>query len=322
MSAFVRQAKPQDTQVVADILREAAHWLEQNGTPMWQEGELLPSRIVADVDAGLFFVAECDGELAGTVKFQLEDLLFWPDVSQEQSAFIHRLAVRRRFAGGRVSSALLQWAVLRTRSLGRCFLRLDCEASRLRLRAVYEHFGFRHHSDKQVGPYFVSRYEYDVTTLSAQQRTEASIVRAKPDDAAMLTDIAFAAKRHWGYPERWIESWRDVLTVRPEFIASHETYAAVFDGRIVGFYALGRKDDRLVLLHMWVPPEAMGQGVGRSMFLHGLERTRKLGCRELEIESDPNAEGFYQHMGAHRVGVSVKELDGQRRELPILIYEI
>jgi GNAT superfamily N-acetyltransferase len=104
--------------------------------------------------------------MAGAVKFQLEDLLFWPDVPQEQSAFIHRLAVRRKFAGGHVSSALLQWAVRRARSLGRSFLRLDCEASRPRLKAVYERFGFRHHSDKQIEPYFVSRYEYDVTKLA------------------------------------------------------------------------------------------------------------------------------------------------------------
>ena len=148
------------------------------------------------------------------------------------------------------------------------------------------------------------------------------IVRAKPEDAAVLTDIAFAAKRHWGYPERWIESWRDLLTVRPEFIASHETYAAVLDGRTVGFYALGRKADRLELVHLWVLPDAMGCGVGRTLFSHALERARESGCRTLEIESDPNAEGFYQHMGAHRVGASIKELDGQRRELPILIYGI
>jgi GNAT superfamily N-acetyltransferase len=159
----VRQATPQDTRIVSDILMEAARWLEQSGRPMWKDGELLASRIAAEVDAGLFFVAECDGEVAGTITFQLEDLLFWPDVPQEQSAFVHRLAVRRRFAGGRISSALLEWAVLRTRSLSRRFLRLDCEASRPRLRAMYEHFGFRHHSDRQVGPYFVSRYEYDVT---------------------------------------------------------------------------------------------------------------------------------------------------------------
>jgi hypothetical protein len=47
-----------------------------------------------------------------------------------------------------------------------------------------------------------------------------------------------------------------------------------------------------------------------------------LGFRNLEIESDPNAESFYERMGAHRVGASIKEVDGQRRELPILRYEI
>ncbi|EEF60142.1 GCN5-related N-acetyltransferase [Pedosphaera parvula Ellin514] len=130
---------------------------------MWRNEELLPSHIAADVDAGLFFIAECNGEPAGVVKFQLEDKLFWPDIPLAKSGFVHRLAVRRRFAGGGISSVLLSWAVERTRLLGREHLRLDCEASRPRLKAVYEKFGFRHHSDRQVGPYFVSRYEYKVT---------------------------------------------------------------------------------------------------------------------------------------------------------------
>jgi len=167
MRPSIRQAMPQHTANVSGILREAAQWLKQSGMGMWRDDELLPARIVADVDAGLFFVAEWEGAAAGVVKFQLEDSLFWPDVLQHQSAFVHRLAVRRQFAGGDISSALLRWAVERTRSLGRDYLRLDCEVSRLRLRAVYERFGFRHHSDRQVAPYFVSRYEYDVTGLSA-----------------------------------------------------------------------------------------------------------------------------------------------------------
>ena len=148
------------------------------------------------------------------------------------------------------------------------------------------------------------------------------ILRANPDEAAALTDIAFAAKRHWGYPESWIESWRDLLTIQPEFIASHETYTAIVEGRPVGFYALARKDRRLDLGHLWVLPSAMGQGVGRSLFRHALARARDLGFRELEIEADPNAEGFYQHMGARRIGSRMREFGQQRRELPILIYEI
>jgi len=148
------------------------------------------------------------------------------------------------------------------------------------------------------------------------------IARAKPDDAAALTEIAFAAKRHWGYPQNWMESWREVLTIRPEFIRDHETYKAAVDDRVVGFYALERKGDRLDLAHLWVSPDAMGQGVGRCLFIHALERARDAGFRELEMESDPNAEGFYERMGAHRIGTNTRVLEGQTCELPVLVYEI
>jgi GNAT superfamily N-acetyltransferase len=166
MITRIRQATRQDLDLIAGILHEAARWLERNGMAMWRDDELDLSRTAAaDVAAGLFFIAECDGEAAGVVKFQLEDRQFWPDVPQGESAFIHRLAIRRRFAGGKISSALLTWAIKRTHSLERDYLRLDCEASRPKLRAVYERFGFAHHSDRQVGPYFVSRYEYRVAKL-------------------------------------------------------------------------------------------------------------------------------------------------------------
>ncbi len=128
---------------------------------MWREDEVAASRIREDVAAGLFFLAISAGEPVGTLKFQLSDPLFWPDVPDD-AAYIHRLAIRRRFAGGALSSALLHWAAERAAASGRRFLRLDCEASRPGLRAVYERFGFRHHSDRQVGPFFVARYEYPV----------------------------------------------------------------------------------------------------------------------------------------------------------------
>lgn len=162
MQISVRPAASDDIERVSAVLREAAQWLEQTGRRMWRDNELLPALIAADVAAGLFFIAACDGETAGVVKFQLEDPLFWPDIRQNESAFVHRLAVKRQFAGAGISSALLNWAVARAKSLGKKYLRLDCEASRPRLRAVYESFGFRHHSDRQVGPYFVSRYEYQI----------------------------------------------------------------------------------------------------------------------------------------------------------------
>lgn len=148
------------------------------------------------------------------------------------------------------------------------------------------------------------------------------IVRAKPQDAVALTEIAHAAKRHWGYPERWIESWRDTLTMRAEFIAANVTYCAMEDGCAVGFYLLTTESDGLHLDHLWIMPRAMGRGIGRALFEHALEQAKGLGHQTLKIEADPNAEGFYTRMGARRVGVNVTNIDGQRRELPLLLYDL
>jgi hypothetical protein len=44
-----------------------------------------------------------------------------------------------------------------------CLPNRYASTSRPWLRAVYERSNFRHHSDRQVGPYFVARYELALT---------------------------------------------------------------------------------------------------------------------------------------------------------------
>jgi hypothetical protein len=90
-----------------------------------------------------------------------------------------------------------------------------------------------------MAPTHVRRYG---TSWISDQFTAMQIRVARPEDAGELTEIAFAAKRHWGYPDRWIQSWREVLTLTPEFIDRHETYAAVVGLDPVGFYALSAKE--------------------------------------------------------------------------------
>jgi GNAT superfamily N-acetyltransferase len=156
----VRQATASDAAVVQAMLEEAAQWVDALGVVMWDEGELAPDRVDADIAAGQFFIADVDGEAAGAVIFQLEDQLFWPDLEQNDSAFLHRLVVRRRYRGLGVSTALMQWARSRASELGKQYLRLDCDADRPKLRRLYEEFGFQFHSFRHVGPYYVARYEY------------------------------------------------------------------------------------------------------------------------------------------------------------------
>lgn len=161
MNVVIRQAQPPDAVVVEAMLVEAARWVDAMGEVMWETGELAPERIAAEIAAGQFHLAVVDGSPAGVIRFQLEDELFWPDLPGDHtSAFVHRLAVSRRYKGQGVSTALLRWAVDHARALGRTHLRLDCDRSRPKLRALYERFGFQFHSFRQVGPYYVARYEY------------------------------------------------------------------------------------------------------------------------------------------------------------------
>jgi ribosomal protein S18 acetylase RimI-like enzyme len=146
------------------------------------------------------------------------------------------------------------------------------------------------------------------------------IVRAKPEDADELTQIAHAAKRHWGYPERWIEAWRGILTMGPEFIAANIAYCALEDDCVVGFYVLTTEHDGVHLDHLWIIPAAMRRGIGRALFEHAVHQARAAGFDSIRIEADPNAEAFYERMGAKRVGTSVGEVEGEKRELPVMEY--
>jgi GNAT superfamily N-acetyltransferase len=148
------------------------------------------------------------------------------------------------------------------------------------------------------------------------------IARARPEEADALTEIAHAAKRHWGYPETWIAAWRNILTMRPEFIAQNISFCAIEEDRPIGFYVLTSEEDGIHLDHLWILPRAIGRGIGRALFEHAVAEATRAGTPCIKIEADPNAETFYKHMGAIRVGTRISQLDGQRLELPLLEFWI
>ena len=167
LDVSVRVAEPQEVEQVCSVLLEAARWLEESGQAMWEPDELDPALLAPAVHSGLFFFGLVDGEVAGTLKFQLVDPEFWPEATGHDSAFVHRLAVRRQFAGKGVSSALLAWARDRARDLGLAYLRLDCDARRPRLRSFYESHGFRYHSEIRWRSFDVARYELSLGQAGA-----------------------------------------------------------------------------------------------------------------------------------------------------------
>lgn len=160
----VVQASLKETEIVSSILQEVANWLIEKGEKLWQADELSADRINREVENGMFWLAKVEEEFVGCLRYQLQDKEFWDDVPHEDSAFIHRIAVRRKFASQGISQKLINWAKQKAKSDGKRYLRLDT-LKRGKLCRLYESLGFVVHSEKFVEPYFVVRYEFDLEKI-------------------------------------------------------------------------------------------------------------------------------------------------------------
>lgn len=144
----------------------------------------------------------------------------------------------------------------------------------------------------------------------------------KPEEVELLTQIALSAKRHWDYPERWMEIWTPQLTFTPDYFEEHEGWAAVDDEKPIAFYTLEDKNGIAWIENLWVLSEYIGKGVGKELFHHATALARGRGYKSLQLEADPNALGFYEKMGMKKIGERQSEVDGMLRVLPIMEIDL
>jgi GNAT superfamily N-acetyltransferase len=158
----VRLALPQDAPVVAAVLSAAAADLRRRGRELWSAAEVNELAVFPHVRDGLYHLGWDNSEAVGVFRLQSRDPLFWPEIPEGSSVYLHKLAVLPARHGDGLAHELLAHAVGLTRARGCRFLRLDCMGGRPKLRAVYETFGFRHHSQKLLGGQVFERFEFDV----------------------------------------------------------------------------------------------------------------------------------------------------------------
>jgi hypothetical protein len=141
----------------------------------------------------------------------------------------------------------------------------------------------------------------------------------QPEEAEVLSDIAIESKGHWGYSKEQLDLWRKDLFITKEHIEEQTVRTIWMNSKRVGFFAIKRGKENL-LNHLWLLPHAIGKGIGNLAFEEIKKECTILGIKEIVIISDPDAEGFYLHQGAKRVG-EIESIP-QNRMLPKLIYRI
>ncbi len=124
------------------------------------------------------------------------------------------------------------------------------------------------------------------------------------------------SKGHWGYDESFLKRARPELTVTAEDVERLVVRVATRDGRPLGFSAVDVASAPAELLALWVEPAEIGTGIGRTLLRDALVTAAGHGTGGLLVESDPNAEAFYLHQGARRLGE--RRSTTTKRLLPLL----
>ena len=132
----------------------------------------------------------------------------------------------------------------------------------------------------------------------------AVIVRpAAIEEAEALSALANRSKASWGYAPAQIAA--APIRIEPAMIAEGWVWVAQDRRRkVLGVASLARTETARVidLDALFVEPTAQRAGVGEALVGHVSRMARALGAEALRIESDPNAVGFYERLGARRVG--------------------
>jgi GNAT superfamily N-acetyltransferase len=116
-----------------------------------------------------------------------------------------------------------------------------------------------------------------------------------------LSALARRSKAHWGYDAEFLDLVGPAMTLRGEDIERHDVWVAEDDGILQGYHRV-IPGDPAELEDLWIEPSAIRSGVGTTLFRHAVERARATGATALEIDADPHAVGFYERMGARRIG--------------------
>lgn len=96
---------------------------------------------------------------------------------------------------------------------------------------------------------------------------------AKDTENGVLTNISFASKRYWNYPEEYFDVWRTELTITSDYINANIVFVAEVDEKVVGYFSIVevQKDfftgqvmvrKGFWLEHIFILPGFIGQGIG------------------------------------------------------------
>jgi protein-tyrosine phosphatase len=160
-----RPANPAESDLVLEILDDAARWLVARGIRQWDSppADGLVRLILQDIRSGLVYliIKAGSGEIAGTFRLTWNGQPRWTD--DADAGYLYSLALRPQHIGEGIGTATVDWVIKHLVGLGKDRLRVDCISTNQRLRTWYETQGFINRGVIKDGSYELALYELDLS---------------------------------------------------------------------------------------------------------------------------------------------------------------
>ena len=127
----------------SNVLLEAAEWLESKGLVMWNPKKMISKELLKQYSINEMKLCYDNNELIGVYVLQWNDSLFWPEVKENTSGFLHKLAIRRKYSSMGYGKKIVESAETICRNKKIESLKLNCGTKRPQLRSFYESLGFQ-----------------------------------------------------------------------------------------------------------------------------------------------------------------------------------
>ena len=132
-----------DADTAIAVMREVSRWGRERGLRLWPE-ECLTREALVTEEAGpeSFCVGAFGGETACAFILQWQDREWWPHAPAGEAAYLHKLCVRRDFAGKNVPAKVLDYIKRECKKRGAAAIRLDTAWDEETVKNIYLRLGF------------------------------------------------------------------------------------------------------------------------------------------------------------------------------------
>jgi GNAT superfamily N-acetyltransferase len=165
MNLEITNATEQDSQVLANMLTEAAQYKVIHGDMAWGTEPFSSDEVNHYLSRGTVYIAYLNGKPIGTFSLRNEDTRVWGE-RQTPAMYLHRLAIISSQHRKGIGQLLLKRSELETIKAGIHTLRLDCDEKNVQLCMYYERSNFLKVGNKRLvsdmGEYTAALYEKEI----------------------------------------------------------------------------------------------------------------------------------------------------------------